>query len=136
MLLATGLLILLMVQMTSISAKGRVASSKMRIAVEMGQSLIDHFRKTSWDSIKSSSPEGFVEEGDGFAPATSKLPRAAGDSVIVQGTVYYRVWRVVQDPEIPNLKTITVWCCWKGEGGAWRHTALATQLTDVEYSPK
>ena len=102
----------------------------------MGQSLIDHFQKGSWDSIQSSSSEGFMEKSDGFAPAVFNLPAAAGDSVIVQGAVYYRIWRVVQDPEIPGLKTITVWCCWKGEGGAWRHTALVTQLTDVEYSPK
>jgi hypothetical protein len=127
---------LLMVQMTSIAATSRAASSKMRIAVELGESVIEHFRNTPWNSIRSSPLEGFVEANGVFAPATFNLPMAAGDSVTVLGTVYYRIWRVVPDREIPNLKTITVWCCWKGEGDAWRHTALVTQLTDVNYQPK
>ena len=122
-----------MVQMTSIAARSHTASSRTHIAVEMGQKIIDRLQKTPWDSIRSSPAEGFVEENGVVAPAVSRLPGAAGDSVSVKGTMYYRLWRIVQDPEIQNLKTITVWCFWKGEGGAWRHTALVTQLTDVEY---
>jgi len=125
-----------MVQMASVSAKSQRVSSKIRTAVEMGQVTIEHFRKSPWDSIQSSPAEGFVEENGNVVPAISKLPGAAGDSISVKGKVYYRLWWVVQDKEIQNLKTITVWCFWKGEGGAWRHTALVTQLTDVEYSPQ
>ena len=127
---------LLMVQMTSIAAKSRTTPSKMRTAVEMAGSVLDHFRTLPWDSIRSSPSEGFVEEKGVFVPATSMLPEAAGDSVSVRGIQYYRIWRVVSDEEIPNLKTITVWCCWREAGGAWRHTALVTQLTDVKYSPE
>jgi hypothetical protein len=123
-----------MAQMTSVSVNIQTASSKMRTAVEIGQSAIDSFMQSPWDSIQSSPAEGFVEEKGNVAPATSRLPRAAGDSVIVDGTVYYRFWHVVPDPEIQNLKTITVWCFWKGEGSAWRHTTLVTQLADVDYS--
>jgi len=125
-----------MVQMTSISVKSQKASLKMHTAVELGQSAVEHFRKSPWDSLQSSPAKGFMEENGHVVPAVSRLPEAAGDSVLVKGTVYYRLWRVVQDPEIQNLKTITVWCFWKGEGGAWRHTALVTQLTDVEHSPE
>ena len=136
MLLATGLLLLLMVQMTSISAKSQTASLRMRTAVEMSQSTIDRFRKSPWDSIHSSKVEGFVEENGNIAPVISKLPGTAGDHVAIQGTVYYLLWHVALDKEIQNLKTITVWCFWKGEGGTWRHTSLVTQLTDVEHLPQ
>lgn len=132
-LLTVGLFLLLMMQMTSISAKSETVSSRMYTAVEAGQSAIDRLRKSPWDSIQSSPAEGFVEENGNVMPAISKLPEGAGDSVSIKGTVYYRFWRVVPDPEIQNLKTITVWCFWKG-GGAWRHTVLVTQLADVEHS--
>ena len=132
-LLVMGLLLLPMLQMTSITAKGQAASSGMRTAVKIGQSAIDSFRKTPWDSIRSSPAEGFEGGADGkVVPAFSMLSKAAGDSVSVRGTVYYRLWRVVPDPEIPNLKTITVWCCWKGKENTWRHTMLVTQVTDVD----
>ena len=125
-----------MVQMTSISVRSQSVLLKMRTAVEMGQSTIDRLRKTPWDSIHSSPAEGFEEKKGNITPAISMLPFAAGDSVEVRGTVYYRLWHVVPDIEVQNLKTITVWCFWKGDGGAWRHTTLVTQLADVDYSPE
>ena len=128
-----GLLLLLMVQMTTVTARSHTPSSKMRTAVKMGQSAMDAFRKSQWDSVQSSPAEGFIEENGKIIPAASRLPQVAGDSVSVRGTVYYRIWRVVPDPEIKSLKTVTVWCFWKGEGGAWRHTTLVTQLADVEH---
>ncbi|MCL1927050.1 MAG: hypothetical protein FWF95_08005 [Syntrophorhabdaceae bacterium] len=135
-LLTIGLFLLLMVQMTSVSTKSQSISSRKRMAVEAGQSKMDLLCKYPWDLIRSSSDEGFVEENGSVMPAVSRLPGGAGDSVSIGGTKYYRFWRVVPDPEIQHLKTITVWCFWKSEGGLWRHTALVTQLADVEHSPE
>jgi len=53
--------------------------------------------------------------------------------VTVQGTTYYRLWQVTPDPEIPNLKTITVWCCWRSDKSPWRQTMLVTQRADAGY---
>jgi hypothetical protein len=133
LLLAMGLLLLPMVQMTSIVAKHPMTSTKMRVAVDMAQAAIDRFQQIPWESVRSSPPDGFDQERDGFVPAFSRLPAATGDSVAVQGTVYYRVWRVTQDQELPNLKTVTVWCCWREGEGVWRHAVLVTQLAAVGY---
>jgi hypothetical protein len=128
-----GLLLLPMLQITSIVAKTPMASTRTHVAVDMAQAAIDRLRLAPWDSVRSTPPDGFDQTQDGIVPAFSRLPAAAGDSVVVQGTVYYRLWRVTQDQEWPNLKTVTVWCCWREEGGVWRHAVLVTQLSDVSY---
>lgn len=114
-LLAMGLLLLPMVQMTSIVAKSQTDASRMRTAVELGQSAVDRFRDIPWGAVRSSPAEGFEQARGGLVPAFSRLPSAAGDSVAVHGTAYYRLWHVAPDTEIPNLKTLTVWCCWRGK---------------------
>jgi hypothetical protein len=133
MLFALGLLLLPMVQMTSVVSRNPMTSARTRVAVDMAQDAIDRFRKTPWDSIRSSPAEGFAASEGGVGPAYSNLPGAAGDSVAVQGTMYYRLWRVAPDERLPNLKTVTVWCCWRDGDGAWRDAVLVTQLADVGY---
>jgi len=122
-----------MLQVTTLVAKNPLTPSRTRVAIDMAQAAIDRFEGIPWDSIRSSSADGFEQARDGIVPAFSRLPAAAGDSVTVRGTVYYRLWHVAADPDLPNLKTVTVICCWRQGERLWRHTVLVTQLADVGY---
>ncbi len=133
LLLSTGLLLLPMLQVTALVAKNPLTSSRTRAAIDLAQDAIDRFQRIPWESIRSSSADGFEQTRDGIVPVFSRLPAAAGDSVLVQGTVYYRLWHVAADPDLPNLKTVTVFCCWRQGERLWRHTVLVTQLADVGY---
>jgi hypothetical protein len=103
----------------------------MRTAIDLSQAAIDRIQQMPWDSIGSSPPEGFREGGDGVVPVFARLPGAAGDSVSVHGTVYYRVWQVMPDAHVPKLKTLTVLCCWREGRADWRHAVLVTQIADL-----
>jgi hypothetical protein len=122
-----------MVQTTALTAKVPFSSSNARTATELGQEAIDRLFQVPWSELRSSHPDGFQAGTEGVSPAFSRLAASAGDSVTVQGTTFYRVWRVNPDPEIPNLKTITVWCCWRSGKSSWRQTTLVTQRTDAGY---
>ena len=113
LILSFGLLFLAMVQMTALTAKAPFPSSTPRTATELAQEAIDRLFLVPWGELRSSPPDGFQAGADGVSPAFSRLAASSGDSVALQGTTFYRVWRVTADPEIPNLKTITVWCCWR-----------------------
>ncbi len=133
LILSIGVFGLAMFQMTALTVGNPLASSKLRTATGLAQSALDRFQETSWSALRSSDPDGFRRGSDGGFPAFSRLADSAGDSVDVQGTRYYRVWQVTQDPEIPALKTISVWCCWRQGQGAWRQVVLVTQRADAGY---
>jgi len=133
LILSFGILFLAMVQLTAVTAKAPFASSNARTATELAQEAIDHLFRVPWSALRSSHPDGFQAGGEGVSPAFSRLAASSGDSVTVRGTTFYRVWQVTPDPEIPNLKTITVWCCWRSGTNSWRQAMLVTQRADAGY---
>ena len=133
LILSLGILFLAMAQTTALIAKAPFSSSNPRTATDLAQEAIERLFQVPWAELRSSHPDGFQSGTEGVSPAFSRLPASAGDSAIVQGTTYYRVWQVTPDPEIPNLKTITVWCCWRSGKSSWRQTMLVTQRADAGY---
>ncbi len=133
LILSLGILFLAMVQMTALTAKAPFSSSNPRTATELAQEAVDRLFQVPWGELRSSNPDGFQAGTEGVSPAFSRLAASSGDSVTVQGTTFYRVWQVTPDPEIPTLKTITVWCCWRSGKSSWRQTMLVTQRADAGY---
>lgn len=133
LILSVGALGLAMLQLTAVTAKAPFSSSNARTATELAQEAIDRFFQVPWGELRSSHPDGFQAGTEGVSPAFSRLAASSGDSVTVQGTTFYRVWQVTPDPEIPNLKTITVWCCWRSGKSSWRQAMLVTQRADAGY---
>ena len=133
LILSLGILFLAMVQMTALTAKAPFSSSNVRTATELAQEAIDRLFQVPWGELRSSHPDGFQAGTEGVSPAFSRLAASSGDSVAVQGTTFYRVWQVAPDPEIPTLKTITVWCCWRSGQSSWRLAVLVTQRADAGY---
>jgi Tfp pilus assembly protein PilV len=133
LILSLGVLFLAMVQMTALTAKAPFSSSNARTATELAQETIDRLFQVPWGDLRSSHPDGFQADKEGASPAFSRLAASSGDSVTVQGTTFYRVWQVTADPEIPNLKTISVWCCWRSGRSSWRQAMLVTQRADARY---
>ena len=133
LILSLGILFLAMVQMTALTAKSPFSSSSPRTATDLAQEAIDRLFQVPWGELRSSHPDGFQAAAEGVSPAFSRLAASSGDSVTLQGTTFYRVWQVTPDPEILNLKTITVWCCWRSGKSSWRQAMLVTQRADAEY---
>lgn len=133
LILSVGALGLAMVQLTAVKAKVPFSSSNVRTATDLAQEATDRLLQVPWAELRSSHPDGFQSGEEGVSPEYSRLAASAGDSVTVQGTTFYRVWQVNPDPEIPSLKTITVWCCWRPEGSPWRQAVLVTQRADAGY---
>jgi Tfp pilus assembly protein PilV len=133
LILSAGILFLAMVQMTALTAKAPFSSSNAGTATELAQEAIDRLFLVPWGELRSSHPDGFQAGTEGVAPAFSRLAAFSGDSVALQGTTFYRVWQVTPDPEIPGLKTITVWCCWRSGASSWRQAILVTQRADAGY---
>ncbi len=133
LILSLGILFLAMGQMTALTAKAPFSSSNARTATELAQEAIDRLFLVSWGELRSSHPDGFQADTKGVSPAFSRLVASSVDSATVQGTTFYRVWQVTPDPEIPNLKTITVWCCWRSGKSSWRQAMLVTQRADAGY---
>ncbi len=133
LILLFGVFGLAMIQLTAVTARNPAISSRVRIATGLAQATLDRFQEAGWGSLRSSTPEGFEQGPGGVSPAFALLSTSAGDSVDVQGTTYYRIWQVTQDTEIPALKTLSVWCCWRQGEGAWRQVVLVTQRADVDY---
>ena len=131
LILSLGILFLAMGQMTALTAKAPFSSSKARTATELAQEAIDRLFLVSWGELRSSHPDSFQADTEGVSPAFSRLVASSGDFATVQGTTFYRVWQVTPDPEIPNLKTITVWCCWRSGKSSWRQAMLVTQRADA-----
>lgn len=131
LILSAGALGLAAVQLTGLAAKAPFASSDLRTATDLSQESVDRLFRIPWGELRSSHPDGFQSGADGISPAFSRLPASAGDSVTVRGTTFYRVWQVTPDPEIPSLKTITVWCCWRPGKSSWRQAVLVTQRADA-----
>jgi type II secretory pathway pseudopilin PulG len=133
LILSLGVLFLAMVQMTALNAKAPFFSSNVRMATDLAQEAIDRLFQVPWGELRSSHPDGFQMGEEGVTPAFSRLVASSGDSVTFQETTYYRLWQVTPDPEIPNLKTITVWCCWRSGKSSWRQAMLVTQRADAGY---
>ena len=133
LILSVGALGLAMVQLTALTAKAPFSSSNPRTATDLAQEAIDRLFQVPWGELRSSHPDGFQTDAEGVSPAYSRLAVSSGDSVTVQGTTFYRVWQVTPDPEIPNLKTVTVWCCWRSGKSSWRQSMLVTQRADAGY---
>ncbi len=131
LILSAGALGLAAVQLTGLAAKGPFSSSDLRTATDLAQEGVDRLFRIPWGELRSSHPDGFRSGEDGVSPAFPRLAASAGDSVTVRSTTFYRVWRVTPDPEIPNLKTITVWCCWRPGKSSWRQAVLVTQRADA-----
>lgn len=131
LILSFGILFLAMGQMTVLTAKAPFSSSNARTATELAQEAIDRLFLVPLGELHSSHPDGFQADTDGVSPAFSRLAASSGDSATIQGTTFYSVWQVTPDPEIPNLKTITVWCCWRAGKSSWRQAMLVTQRADV-----
>ncbi len=120
-----------MVQLTAVTTRNQPAHTSIRVATGLAQDALDRLQEVEWNSLRSSRQDGFVQGPDGVSPSFSRLREAAGDSVSVRGTTYYRIWHVTPDSEIPALKTIAVWCCWLQGETAWRHVVLVTQRADA-----
>ena len=133
MILSVGALGLAMLQLTAVTAKAPFSSSNARTATELAQEAIDRLFRVPWGELRSSHPDGFQAGTEGVSPAFSRLAASSGDTATVQGTTFYRVWQVTPDPEIPNLKTITVWCCWRPGKSSWRQAMLVTQRANAGY---
>ncbi len=133
LILSLGILFLAMGQMTALTAKAPFTSSNARVATDLAQEAIDRLFQVPWGELRSSHPDGFQAGTGGVSPAFSRLAASSGDSVTVRGTTFYRVWKVAPDPEVPNLKTITVWCCWRSGESSWRQAMLVTQRADAGY---
>jgi len=133
LILSLGILFLAMGQMTALTAKAPFTSPNARTATDLAQEAIDRLFQVPWGELRSSHPDGFEAATEGVSPAFSRLAASSGDSVTLQGTTYYRVWQVTPDPEIPSLKTITVWCCWRSGKSSWRQTMLVSQRADAGY---
>ena len=131
LILSLGILFLAMGQMTALTAKAPFTSSNARVATDLAQEAIDRLFQVPWGELRSSHPDGFQAGTGGVSPAFSRLAASSGDSVTVQGATFYRVWQVTPDQEIPNLKTITVWCCWRSGKSSWRQATLVTQRADA-----
>jgi len=133
LILSLGLLFLAMVQLTAVTPKAPLSSSTARTATDLAQEAIDRLSLVPWGELRSSHPDGFQTGTEGVSPAFSRLAASSGDSVNVRGTTFYRIWRVTPDPEVPNLRTIAVWCCWRSGRSSWRQTMLVTQRADAGY---
>ncbi len=127
LILFMGVIGLAMVQMTALYTRNPLASSKVRVATELAQAILDRSERIPWSEMGSSPADGFRQGPEGLSPEFSRLADAAGDAVNVQGTAYYRIWKVTQDAEVSGLRTISVWCCWRQGDGQWRQVALVTQ---------
>jgi type IV pilus assembly protein PilV len=126
-ILAVGLLGLALFQTTAI--RGNAIASKWTVATELAQDRLERFRHVGWDNIVSSAAGGFTT-GPPAQPVYASLPGAAGDSTIVRGTQYYRVWYITSNAA-NSLKTITVWCCWSDDAARWHNIMLVTQRSNV-----
>ncbi|MHB1024532.1 MAG: type IV pilus modification protein PilV [Desulfobacteria bacterium] len=131
-ILAIGLLGLALFQTTAI--KGNAIASKWTVATELAQDRLEKFRHVGWDNVNlaSSNTGGFIT-GPPPRPNYANLPGDAGDTTVVRGTQYYRVWYINPTPATTNtFTTITVWCCWQDESSIWHNVMLVTQRADVE----
>jgi Tfp pilus assembly protein PilV len=133
LILSASALGLAMLQLTTVTAKAPFSSPNARTATELAQEAIDRLFLVPWGELRSSHPDGFQAGTEGVSPAYSRLVASSGDSVTVHGTTFYRVWQVTPDTEIPGLKTVTVWCCWRSGKSSWRQAMLVTQRADAGY---
>jgi hypothetical protein len=133
LILSIGVFGLAMLELTAFTARNPLASSNARTATGLAQAALDRLQEIPWRELRSSRLDGFQKGPEGVFPAFSRLPAAAGNSVTVEGTSYYSVWQVEPDTEIPGLKTISVWCCWRQKVGPWRQVVLVTQRADAGF---
>lgn len=109
LLLSAGIICLAYIQLAAVTARAPMAPTGMRTATDLAQEEIDRLQDVAWNELRS-----------------------AGDDISIRGTMYHRTWQVMEDPEIPNLKDISVQCRWKQEDGRWRRILLVTQRSNAE----
>jgi len=127
-ILAIGLLGLALLQTTAI--KGNAIASKSTIATQVAQDKVEWFRNQSWANVTSSNG-GTISDNATAAAVYATLPgNPGGDSALVGGTTFYRVWAVTPNAA-DTLRTVTVWACWKDDKGAWHNVMLSTDLADL-----
>lgn len=133
LILSAGLLSLAMVQLSALTARAPSPFPGERIATTLAQAALDRLSGIPWEDLSSSRSDGFLAGPGGVSPAFSRFPASAGDSMTTGGITYYRVWHVSPDAEIPALKTVTVWCCWRQGEGPWRQVVLVTQRSKAVF---
>ncbi|MFA6147171.1 MAG: type IV pilus modification protein PilV [bacterium] len=127
-ILAVGLLSLALLQTTVI--KGNAIASKSTVATQVAQDKLEWFRNQPWAGITSSNA-GTISDNATAAAVYATLPaNPGGDSVLVGGATFYRVWAVT--PNAANtLRTVTVWACWADEKAVWHNVMLSTDLANL-----
>ncbi len=126
-ILAVGLLGLALLQTTAI--KGNEIANKSTVATELAQDSLERFRRVAWANVLSQADATAFNTTP--TPIYASLPGAAGDSVTVRGTTYYRIWRVDPNVATATLKTITVWACWQDDRMVWHSVMLVAQRSSV-----
>lgn len=126
-ILAVGLLGLALLQTTAV--KGNEIANKSTVATELAQDTLERFRRVAWANVLSQADTAAFDTSP--TPIYASLPAAAGDSVTVRGTTYYRIWRVDPNVATATLKTITVWCCWQDDRTGWHSVMLVAQRSSV-----
>lgn len=126
-ILAVGLLALALLQTTAI--KGNEIANKSTVATELSQDMLEQLRRVAWVNILSQPDTTAFNTSP--TPVYATLPGAAGNSVTVRGTTYYRIWRVFPNVANATLKTITVWTCWQDDRGGWHNVMLVAQRSSV-----
>jgi len=126
-ILAVGLLGLALLQTTAV--KGNEIANKSTVAHELAQDTLERFRRVAWANVISQADTTAFNTTP--TPIYASLPGAAGDSVTVRGTTYYRIWRVDPNVATAKLKTITVWSCWQDDRMVWHSVMLVAQRSSV-----
>ncbi len=126
-ILAVGLLGLALLQTTAV--KGNEIANKSTVAHELAQDTLERFRRVAWANVISQADTTAFNTTP--TPIYASLPGAAGDSVTVRGTTYYRIWRVDPNVATATLKTITVWSCWQDDRMVWHSVMLVAQRSSV-----
>jgi type IV pilus assembly protein PilV len=123
-ILAVGLLGLALLQTSAI--KGNAIASKSSISVQVAQDKLEWFRSQPFSGLTSS---GTLSDNATATAVYNTLPASPGDTVVVGGTTFYRVWAV--RTVTATLNTVTVWACWKDDRAAWHNVMLSSDIANL-----
>jgi prepilin-type N-terminal cleavage/methylation domain-containing protein len=120
-ILAIGLLGLALMQTTAI--KGNAIASKSSVAVQAAQDKLEWFRTQPFTGITSSGIS------DAATSVVYTSTPGGGDTVVVGGTTFYRVWAV--RTVTATLKTVSVWAYWMDDNSAWHNVMLSSNIAQL-----